>query len=78
MWLFQFLLALLQPIVVTPRPNKVTAAKDGLKLVQKGMEKGKWNEANGIEKRQRVFMTEIELADPSLQINEKLLKYLSK
>lgn len=53
----------------------MTAAKDGLKLVQKEMEKGKWNEGNGIEKRQGVFMTEIELEDRSLQINEKLFKY---
>lgn len=75
MWLFQFLLALQQRIVVTPRPNKVTAAKNGLKLVQKEMEKGKWNEGNGIEKQQGVFMTEIELEDRSLQINEKLFKH---
>lgn len=53
----------------------MTAAKDGLKLVQKEMEKGKWNEGNGIEKQQGVFMTEIELEDRSLQINEKLFKH---
>lgn len=56
-------------------PNKVTAAKNGLKLVQKEMEKGKWNEGNGIEKQQGVFMTEIELEDRSLQMNEKLFKH---
>lgn len=56
----------------------MTAAKDGLKLVQKEVKKGKWNEGNGIEKQQGVFMTEIELEDQCLQINEKLFKYLSK
>lgn len=65
MWLFQFLLALLKPIVVTP--NRVTAAKNGLELVEKEMEMeiGKWNKGNGIEKRQGVFMPEIELGDRS-------------